>query len=397
MTRISLYYVFVLLARLHAYKVYLGSSLSGRCLSAESKANLKLPVWPVWGGVLAQFSDWAGNRKLTESILSLVGGRVVPMTLGDEQVSPFLLLAHHTHSFTPFDPIRFLTKLVLPEGFPAHPHSGFDTVTYCIDGGLVHRDSEGLKMAYGNGDIQWMRAGRGIIHEEMWDVFQKPYSHQKIEIFQLWVNLPRSSKYDQPKSLLLKSSEIPVWRESNDAIIRVISGSLIANGSALVGPGSTIAASPVGILHITLASNCYYPLSIPSGSSIAAYVRKGSLCFTQDSKDSCGESGDILYYRDNTIEKGTTEEVQVDITLPLLSGPDGADILLLLGIPLGEPVVWGGPLVHANEEDYTRSARAFNTIGRESFWDYNLKDEEWYQHVQKLKLQEKINAFVPEQ
>lgn len=76
---------------------------------------------------------------------------MVPMQLSDANLSPFLLLAHHTHSFMPLDPFREATKLFLPEGFPAHPHSGFDTVTYCIQGGLRHRDSEGVQMTYGNG------------------------------------------------------------------------------------------------------------------------------------------------------------------------------------------------------------------------------------------------------
>lgn len=123
---------------------------------------LKLPVWPVWGGVLAQVADWCGSPSISEKITSSIGGRVVPMTnLNEQQISPFLLLAHHSHSFTPFDPLRAITKFILPEGFPAHPHSGFDTVTYCIDGGLKHRDSEGLEMSYGDGDVQWMSAARG--------------------------------------------------------------------------------------------------------------------------------------------------------------------------------------------------------------------------------------------
>lgn len=81
------------------------------------------------------------------------------MSLSESPLSPFLLLAHHCHSFTPLDPFRAITNLILPEGFPAHPHSGFDTVTYCLEGGLRHRDSEGLGMAYGDGEVQWMRAG----------------------------------------------------------------------------------------------------------------------------------------------------------------------------------------------------------------------------------------------
>ena len=117
--------------------------------------TLKIPVWPVYGGVVAQFSDWlGGSNSLTGVILDKVGGRVVPMTLSDQKLSPFLLLAHHCHSFIPNDPMRTITNLIQPEGFPAHPHSGFSTVTYCIEGGLNHRDSEGQAMSYGDGDVQ---------------------------------------------------------------------------------------------------------------------------------------------------------------------------------------------------------------------------------------------------
>lgn len=77
---------------------------------------IKLPVWPVWGGVMAQVADWIKLHSISDAIISTIGGRVVPMTLAEYDVSPFLLLAHHVHSFTPFDPIRSITKFVLPEG-----------------------------------------------------------------------------------------------------------------------------------------------------------------------------------------------------------------------------------------------------------------------------------------
>lgn len=148
--------------------------------------TLKLPVWPVWSGVIAQIFDWIGAFQVSEWIQSTIGGRVIPISLNEFRVSPFLLLVHHSHSFTPLDPFRAITKLLLPEGFPAHPHAGFDTVTYCIDGGLAHRDSEAFKMSYGDGDIQWMRAGKGVIHEEMWDLQDADWSHKRIGTFNIY-------------------------------------------------------------------------------------------------------------------------------------------------------------------------------------------------------------------
>lgn len=96
------------------------------------RSQLKLPVWPVYGGVIAQVLDWMGLYAASDRVLSFIGGRVVPIPLSDEELSPFLLLVHHTHSFMPFDPIRPITKLIIPEGFPAHPHSGFGTLTFAL-------------------------------------------------------------------------------------------------------------------------------------------------------------------------------------------------------------------------------------------------------------------------
>lgn len=155
------------------------------CFRPHVHTAVKLPVWPVWGGVLAQLAEWTGQWNIADKLLAEVGGRVIPITLHDYDVSPFLLLAHHVHSFTPLDPIRAATTLVLPEGFPAHPHSGFNTITITLDGGLRHRDSEGLTMRYGNGDVQYMKTGRGTIHEEMWDLDKSKWEHKRIEIFQV--------------------------------------------------------------------------------------------------------------------------------------------------------------------------------------------------------------------
>ena len=156
--------------KFNSLPVLISSSSNGRELQPIVRDIIRLPVWPVYGGVFAQIFDWLGFPKLSSSVLSNIGGRVVPMQLGSDSLSPFLLLVHHTHSFTPFDPMRPVTNLLLPEGFPAHPHSGFGTLTITLKGGLRHRDSEGIQMKYGDGDAQWMSAGRGVIHEEMWDV-----------------------------------------------------------------------------------------------------------------------------------------------------------------------------------------------------------------------------------
>ena len=347
--------------------------------------NLKLPVWPVWAGVVAQVFDWIGQPKISESIVSTIGGRVVPMTLNELDVSPFLLLAHHSHSFTPLDPFRTATKLFLPEGFPAHPHSGFDTVTFCLTGGLRHRDSESIQMKYGDGDVQWMRAGRGVIHEEMWDV-DKEWEHKRIEIFQLWVNLPQSAKGNPPSVHRLLKKDIPVCTIGEGISIKLISGSLSnAEGMGdITSPGSDIAQSPVNIMHLSMSEGSS-AVELQVGGveecSMTVYVRRGSLL---DGGEEV-RSGDLVVYRLRPNES-------VPATVRLTAGTDGLDALILTGVPLKERVIWSGPLVQSNEASFQKSAQVFNTIGRGSYWDYTISDAEWKQHCQKLRLQEVISA-----
>jgi redox-sensitive bicupin YhaK (pirin superfamily) len=313
--------------------------------------SIKLPVWPVYGGVAAQICDWAGNSAFSEKIVDSIGGRVVPMSLGETDFSPFLLLVHHAHSFMPFDPIRPIQQLILPEGFPAHPHSGFSTVTYAIKGGLRHRDSEGNKMAYGNGDVQWMRAGRGTIHEEMWDIKNEEKKFTNIEIFQLWVNLPREKKTLPPKVVNMKNDDIPVITLACGSSVKLIAGTLHKNADdtalntrdadeVLVnvendaqcsihrGPGNDFTSSPVGILHMQVPRSGTCRLIVPANSTVGAYIRRGSLL---------SEDGDMNYctlvkYQLRQTVSDTNGSADADLaSIDLRAGSDGADVLLLIG------------------------------------------------------------------
>mmetsp|Transcript_20983 Transcript_20983/g.21104 ORF Transcript_20983/g.21104 Transcript_20983/m.21104 type:complete len:464 (+) Transcript_20983:37-1428(+) len=440
--------VFTLVLFLYAtnsLKVQVGKSRSGISFVPEIRKNLKLPVWPVWGGVLAQLADWTGNTKLSELIVKNIGGRVVPISLGDMDVSPFLLLAHHAHSFTPFDPIRALTTLFLPEGFPAHPHAGFDTVTYCINGGLIHRDSNGLKMSYGDGDVQWMRAGRGIIHEEMWNT--KPdknqMKHQRIEIYQLWINLPKSDKFSPPTATRIFSSDIPICTGKNGEIIRVICGTLSASssfsssgaqenerdrssnnererekGESISGPGNKLIVSPVSVLHITLPPHTSLPLSVSLGDTVVTYVRQGSLMVSDEENDDEIPSnnkqererererrhgsvpvtaGDCVCYRSpsniNIRSERDTRE-RVGCSTVLTAGEEGLDALVMLGTPIPEPVVWRGPFVQASRSDFIRAAESFDSIGMKAYWDYQMTDSMWQEHIKKVNVGDAIDRFL---
>lgn len=395
--------------------------------------NLKLPVWPVLGGALIQMADFVNAKDLAQRLWSTIGGRVVPITLHPLDVSPFLLLAHHAHSFTPLDPLRPISNLVLPEGFPAHPHSGFDTVTYCIEGGLRHRDSEGCKMSYGDGEVQWMRAGKGIIHEEMWDVFDSPSKHKRIEIFQIWVNLPTSSKSKDPQVKVLSKASIPVIKcGENGESCKVIAGDVCYGDSmdSHIGPGNDVADSPVSILHVSLPSpSSKFRLDVPMDSSVIVYVRSGSLLVNSlgiDIPDNestkeptaipIGEvtvgPGDMTIYKYNTdenlvrfrdVKQSADTKDNTDASLlaagietitgvvDLQAGKDGLDCLVLIGQPLRERVFWSGPFVMSSEFDLYAKANAFSDLGSGIFWDYKISDAEWLQHCKKIDLQRKLD------
>ena len=336
-------------------------------------STIALPVWPVYGGVIAQISDWVLKKpSITDNILNNIGGRVVPMTLGNFDLSPFLLLAHHCHSFTPFDPIRKLSNFVLSEGFPAHPHSGFSTVTFCLEGGMRHRDSEGNRMTYGDGDVQWMRAGRGTIHEEMWDLKKESEKFQKVELFQLWVNLPQKVKTLYPKVTRLTNDSIPVYESDNGCYIKVIAGTLEIDDNNLInGPGNEETSSPVAIMHVKVQPNQKLSLSIPSDANTVVYVRRGSMLlnknkFLSKSASTVTEMSEFEECASCSLIQFSSKSRNQQTTglLNLLAGTNGLDALLLVGEPLNEQVVWQGPLVQASAESWQESANAFNSIGK---------------------------------
>lgn len=113
----------------------------------------RLPVWPVWQGVFLFFASKIVGPEIAAQWEDTIGGRVCPNFFSAESTSPFVLLVHHRHAFMNWDPVRYIQKTFFPEGFPAHPHRGFVTVTYCLKGGMIHRDSLGIKMPYGAGTL----------------------------------------------------------------------------------------------------------------------------------------------------------------------------------------------------------------------------------------------------
>ena len=188
----------------------------------------RLPVWPVWNGVFLFLVSKIFGQENAAKLEDFIGGRVCPNFFRAERTSPFIMLVHHRHSFAPWDPLRYIQRTFFPEGFPAHPHRGFVTVTYIMKGGFIHRDSLGIKQTYGaekrhhGKHTQWLTTGAGICHEEMWDIlpdeggidFLQPSSQ---ELYQLWLNVPSHKKMMPPRvDIIGGEDETPIIVKESD-------------------------------------------------------------------------------------------------------------------------------------------------------------------------------------
>src|SRR5712691_2839294 len=182
-----------------------------------------------------------------------------------DYLDPFLLLDHFASS-NPRD---------YEAGFPLHPHRGIETVTYVLRGEVHHKDTLGNSGSIGAGDVQWMTAGRGIMHEEMPQV--RP---EGIAGFQLWVNLPAKLKMTKPRYQDIRSAEIPEIKKENGARIRVITGTV----DEVSGPVTGIAANPI-YLDVFVPAHTSFIQPIHRGHTAFAYVFEGEAKFAGDDKD----------------------------------------------------------------------------------------------------------------
>jgi redox-sensitive bicupin YhaK (pirin superfamily) len=231
-----------------------------------------------------------------------------------DYLDPFLLFDH----FGSDDPGEFVA------GFPTHPHRGIETVTYMLAGVVDHRDSLGHAGSIGPGDVQWMTAGSGIMHEEM------PQTRAgRLEGFQLWVNLPRAQKMTDPRYQEYAASEIPTVTREGGAAIRVVAGSV----EGVRGPVAEIAAAPT-YLDVALPPNDAFEHAIEPGHSAFAYVFEGEGAFgvTDDRDGRTVASPRLVVFGDGD-------------SIRARAGASGVRFLLVSGRPLGEPVARYGPFV----------------------------------------------------
>lgn len=212
-------------------------------------------------------------------------------------------------------------------GFPWHPHRGIETVTYVLDGNVKHRDSMGNEGMIGKGDLQWMSAGSGIIHEEM------PSGTSGMKGFQLWVNLPKDVKMSAPRYQEIAVSAVPEVGLSNGGRIKVIAG----KSGAVSGPVRDIAANPLYV-DVTLTPNERFAFPVPEGNTTFAYLFEGQL--------GTGVEGSIIYDKGTILLYAREGDV-----VELRAGSSGAHFLLVSGKPLHEPVAWYGPIVMNTQDE----------------------------------------------
>lgn len=218
-------------------------------------------------------------------------------------------------------------------GFPWHPHRGIETVTYILKGEVMHEDSIGNKGSIGAGDIQWMSAGSGIVHQEM------PQVHEGgIQGFQLWVNLPRTKKMSDPKYQDIRDATVPTV-EHDGAQVRIISGSY----RETEGPVHDIAGNPT-YLDVSLSANSSFQYPTLDRDTVFIYVIDGDVIFREKENEQ--------WIRGNEIALTTLGN-----EFSVIAGQHGARFLLISGSPLKEPVAWNGPIVMNTREELVEAFR----------------------------------------
>jgi len=220
-------------------------------------------------------------------------------------------------------------------GFPAHPHRGFETVTFVLQGLVDHADSNGAAGRYGNGDVQWMTAGSGLQHSEMFPLLKQDEKNTT-ELFQIWLNLPAASKFVTPTYKMLWSESIPkiILKDNNQKNIEIdLAAGKYLNFTAPSPAPDSWAADPeneVNIWHIKLDENAVW--EIPP--SIGKVNR--SIYFFQ---------GEIITVEGNKIQRNHVLELDGSQEITIENGSKPARLLLLQGKPIGEPVAQYGPFV----------------------------------------------------
>lgn len=242
-------------------------------------------------------------------------------TAGLDAIDPFLLLDE-------MGPVDYAPGEAV--GAPDHPHRGFETVTYMLDGEFVHEDSAGNRAAIGPGDVQWMTAGDGVVHSEL----PAPWLRERggrVHGFQLWVNLPARDKRIAPRYQDVRAADMPTWTSAGgEVVVRVIAGAVLG----VQARAQT--RTPITYADVTLAPGAEVALDVPAAQNALVYVFRGEAAVGAQRRAA----------RDGDMALTTAGE-----TLQLRGGRKGSRALVIAGEPLREAVARYGPFVMNTREE----------------------------------------------
>jgi len=246
------------------------------------------------------------------------------------RIDPFLML----DEFYSDDPDDYIA------GFPSHPHRGFETVTYMLDGHMRHEDSFGNRGDLGPGDVQWMTAARGIIHSEM-----PQQTEGRMRGFQLWINLPAREKMNQAAWRDVPSREIPTAPLAGGGEARVIAGTLRQGADVTRGPIQGASTQPL-YLDLRLPPGARVSIPLEPGHNAFVYAYEGAASIGDDARTVPLRAAGLL-----------TQGDLVDIA----AHEEGAQLLLIAGRPIGEPIVQYGPFVMNTREEIDQAIADYQT------------------------------------
>jgi len=270
----------------------------------------------------------------------------------------------NTTEFDPFllfDDFRNDVPSNYQAGFPWHPHRGIETITYVLAGSVEHGDSMGNRGSIAAGDVQWMTAGRGIIHQEM----PKGDPQGRMHGFQLWANLPASLKMTTPRYQEVKAPEIPVFTDDDGSGIRIVCGEFRGKR----GPVDGIAADPI-YLDVTVPAGRRKVLQVETTRHAFAYVFAGSGTFRDASgplpvkTEGVGELPAPARAQHHDAQNRSLILFDRGDEVVVQAGEEGIRFLLVSGKPLEEPVAWHGPIVMNTQAELRQ---AFDELEKGTF------------------------------
>ena len=226
-------------------------------------------------------------------------------------------------------------------GFPDHPHRGFETVTYMLDGHMLHQDHMGNRGDLKSADVQWMTAGRGIVHSEM-----PQQESGRMRGFQLWINLPAKEKMKPASYRDIPAAQIPAAPLPGGGSVRVIAGTLEGDGRSIDGPMQGLSTEPL-----------YFDVTLPAGGEFAHPVKAGhnAFLYVYEGSVDVGPAGSAKALKNHSAGVLAAGDDRIEVR----AGTEGARFILLAGRPLNEPVVQYGPFVMNTREEIEQAIRDY--------------------------------------